>query len=387
MVIVHLMASPFYGGPEKQMLGLALNLPASYRWVFLTFAERGLCQGLLDQVRAQGLKGIALKHNIPHLRSAIGEVAEHLRRLKADVLCCSGYKPDIVGLFAARRASVPVIAIAHGWTGATWKVRVNETLDRLSLRWMDQVVCVSEAQAVKVRQAGVAANKVVVIRNAVGADAFAKADPAYRDKLATLFDKPPGYVIGAAGRLSPEKGFDLFVQAAARLSRESGSVGFVIFGDGPLRNSLREQIVAHGLQSKCILAGFRADVHKYFPYLDLVVVPSRTEGLPVVLLEAMAAGVPVVAASVGGIPEVIDNGISGYLVAPGDPIALAHRLGDALNDESHRIGIGKKGRQVVEERFSTRVQGEAYQEVFERVAASDAREHRFASALSHCLVP
>src|SRR6266545_4292935 len=173
MIVAQLMASPFVGGPERQVLGLAQSLPEHYRSVFLSFSEGGRARPLLDEARRHGFEAIELQHNIGALRRAVAEVAAHLQRLRADVLCCSGYKPDLIGLLAARRVGVPVVSVSHGWTGATFKVRVNETLDRLVVRWMDRVVCVSEAQAVKVRRAGVASERVVVIRNAIGPDAFA----------------------------------------------------------------------------------------------------------------------------------------------------------------------------------------------------------------------
>ncbi|MCS7047584.1 MAG: glycosyltransferase family 4 protein, partial [Gemmataceae bacterium] len=103
MRIVHLMASPFYGGPERQMLGLARALPSNYESVFLTFAEGGRCQALLTEAQRCGVAAFALEHNAPHLRQAAAECARWLRRLKADILCCSGYKPDIVGWWAGRQ--------------------------------------------------------------------------------------------------------------------------------------------------------------------------------------------------------------------------------------------------------------------------------------------
>src|SRR5262249_49047684 len=133
MTIVQLAASPFLGGPERQMLGLAANLPASYGTVFLSFAEGGTCQPFLDAARAQGHDARALSANAPHYWQAATEIAGHLHRVRADVLCCNGYKPDIIGLLAARRAGVPVVSISHGWTAATWKVRLNEALDKFLL--------------------------------------------------------------------------------------------------------------------------------------------------------------------------------------------------------------------------------------------------------------
>src|SRR5262249_23659516 len=160
---------------------------------------------------------------------------------------------------------VRVVAIAHGWTAATWKVRLNEALDRLVLHGMDRVVCVSAAQAAKVRRAGVPSERVRVIRNAVATEPFDKPDPAYRAKLRELFaaaewgvgcgewgerqaahptphSPHPTLVVGAAGRLSPEKGFDVFIDAAALVRRERPDAGFVVFGDGPLRERLEKRV-------------------------------------------------------------------------------------------------------------------------------------------------
>src|SRR5262245_64405705 len=123
MNIVHLMASPFVGGPERQVLGLARSLPAHCRTVFLSFAERGLAQAFLELAAADGFEAVLLRENAPRVFRAAAEIAEHLRRCRADVLCCHGYKPDLIGWLAARRAGVPVVAVAHGWTAATWKVR------------------------------------------------------------------------------------------------------------------------------------------------------------------------------------------------------------------------------------------------------------------------
>src|SRR5688572_1373398 len=152
MTIVQLLASPFYGGPERQMLGLARHL-TSCRNVFLSFAEGGHCEAFLSQVRRHGFEGRALDWNFPQMRQCITEVADELRRENADVLLTSGYKPNLVGWRAARRVGIPIIAVSHGWTAATRRVRLNEALDRFVLRFADAVACVSEAQAEKVRRA------------------------------------------------------------------------------------------------------------------------------------------------------------------------------------------------------------------------------------------
>lgn len=372
-VVAHLMASPFLGGPERQMLGLAAHLPGDYRSVFLSFAEGGRCQALLDEAREQGHEAIALRENAPRVWRAAREVAGHLGRLRADVVCCSGYKPDVIGWLAARQAGVPVVAVAHGWTAATLKVRLNESLDRLIMRWMDRVVCVSERQAIRARRAGVPASRVAVIRNAIRVRDDAHPDPARRSDLHALFATPRRRVVGAAGRLSPEKGFAQLVHAAKLVEREDPDVGFVVFGDGPLRGRLAAQIEALGLARTVVLAGFRPDLHRLLPHLDLLALPSYTEGLPVIVLEALAAGVPVVATAVGGTPEVVEHGVSGYLVPPGDPPALARAILDALRREPERQAMGARGRQAIQERFTVEAQGRQYQRLFEALVGPGSR--------------
>lgn len=371
MRVVHLMASPFYGGPERQMLGLARHLPSEVESVFLSFAERGLAQPFLDEVHRHGYEGKSLVYNTPHFFACVREVADELRRLKADLLCCSGYKPDLVGWRAARRAGVPVVSVSHGWTSATWRVRCYEKLDKVVLRWMDAVVCVSKAQADKVRAAGVAEGKIAVIQNAIGAEAFVGPSAETRAEMAGWFAQRPGLLIGAAGRFSPEKGFALLIEAAVVVARKRADAGFVLFGDGPLRRDLERLIVQHGLAGKFVLPGFRDDLSRFLPNFDVAVMSSYTEGLPVILLEAGAAGVPTVATAVGGIPEVIEDGRNGYLVPPGDAPALGLRIVRLLDNEEERHVMGRVACDRVRRDFSFTATSRQYHELFKKLVRGE----------------
>ena len=367
MRVVHLMASPFYGGPERQMLGLARHLPSEVESVFLTFAERGLAQPFLDEVKRYGYEGKSLTHNSPRFLACIREIAYELRRVKADLLCCSGYKPDILGWRAARRIGIPVVSISHGWTSASWRVRCNEKLDKIVLRYLDAVACVSKAQADKVRLAGVPEAKIAVIQNAIGEEAFVEPNAVCRAEMMSWFDVPPRWLVGAAGRFSPEKGFSVFIEAAALIAQQRSEAGFVLFGDGPLRSELERLIAARALRGKFVLAGFRNDLIRYLPNLDLNARSSYTEGLPVVLLEAAAAGIPTVATSVGGIPEVLDNGESGYLVPAGDAPALAQRIVALLDNDHQRQAMGRSARARVRRDFSFTAMSRQYHELFRKL--------------------
>ena len=372
MRVAHLTSSGFFGGPERQMLGLARSLPAPLESAFLLFAERGRHEPFCAQLRGHGFEAVVLRHNTPRLPAMIGEVAGWLRRLGVDALCCHGYKAGLVGLAAARRCGVAAVAVSHGFTAATLKVRAYEVLDRACLRRMDRVVCVSAAQAARVRSAGVAAGRVAVIRNAIDPEPFARPDAADRARLAALWARPYPRVVGAAGRLSPEKGFGVLVAAAAVVARAERDVGFVLFGDGPLRGALARQIAAAGLQERFVLAGFHPDVGKFMPHWDLAVLPSFTEGLPLVVLEAYAAGTPVVASAVGGVPEVVADGHSGYLVPPGDPAALARRILAVLRAPDGGRAMGRRGRARVQSHFTFAAQARQYQELFAALAARGA---------------
>jgi glycosyltransferase involved in cell wall biosynthesis len=379
MNIVNLVASPFVGGPEQQMLGLAQSLPADYRTAFVAFSNSGKSDALLNEAQRLGFQTLTLRNDTPNYQAAAREVGRILRHLGADVLCCHGYKPDIIGWRAARQAHVPVISISHGWTAATFKVRLNEALDRFVLRFMDRVVCVSQAQAVKVRQAGVSEKRIAVIRNAIGSEAFAPPDPAYRQVVRNFLPADCRHVVGAAGRLSPEKGFGDLVEAAVQVLKTNPTAAFILFGDGPLRQSLAEHIRIRGLSGRFVLGGFRTDLARLLPHFDLLVLPSFTEGLPVVILEALAAGAPVVATSVGGTPEVVLDKVNGYLVPPGQPNQLAERISLALQDEGTRRAMGERGREWVRKQFSFEAQSTQYQKLFEDVQDSPKKLPRLAS--------
>lgn len=367
MIVVHLTASTFHGGPERQMLGLAHNLPDTYQTVFLSFAEGGRCRPFLSTARHHGFEAVGLSHDTPRLAAAVREIAANLDAVGADVLCCHGYKANLLGRIAARRAGIPAVAVARGWTGESFKVRLYERLDRFHLRWMNHVVCVSEAQAAKVRRAGVRPERMSVIYNAIDPMRFHEPDPRYRAKLLRYFRQPRSLIVGAAGRLSPEKGFDVLVAAAERVLRVNPSAGFVLFGEGPERARLQQRINAAGMSQTFILAGFRADIDRFVPHFDLLVLPSYTEGLPNVVLESFAAAVPVVATAVGGTPEVIEDGISGYLVPPGDAEAMAERIVEAMGHADRLPSMGRKGRLYVQEKFGFATQARLYHELFEKL--------------------
>ena len=258
---------------------------------------------------------------------------------------------------------IPAIAVSRGWTGETRKVRLYEWLDRRHLRLMDHVVCVSDGQAEKVRRlCRVPESRLSVIRNSARLAAFEKRDPAARDRLRSFFPSDSGVsqIVLAAGRLSPEKGFDVLIESAATICHQNPTVGAALFGDGALRGALERQVAKLGLTHRVVLPGFRSDLDSLIGAADVIVLSSFTEGLPNVALEASAAGVPVVATAVGGTPEVIADGETGFLIPPGKAEPIAAKIGELLRDPGLRARMGVAGRARMQKLFTFESQANAY---------------------------
>lgn len=366
MHLVHLTASSLFGGPERQMLGLADALAPAVRTTCISFREGGRCAAFVKETSARGHRAVELSNDTPHLLAATSEIASLIR--SADVLLCHGYKANLLGRPAARRVRVPVVAVSRGWTWESLKVRGYEALDRVNLRFMDRVVAVSAGQAERVRCAGVPGHRTRIIRNAARLSAFEKPRGDDRDRLQSLVPGT-GPLIVAAGRLSPEKGFAVLVEAAAQVP----GARFVLFGDGPERARLESRIAALGLAKRFAMPGFTDSLDAMIPWADVVVLPSFTEGLPNVALEATAAGVPVVATAVGGTPEIVADGETGLLVPPGDPAALATALARLLGDAALRAAMSVAGKARVRAQFTFAAQANAYRALFAELGVGGRR--------------
>jgi glycosyltransferase involved in cell wall biosynthesis len=236
-----------------------------------------------------------------------------------------GYRSDIVGGHAGRESRVPIVTTVHGFTGGGWKNRTYERLQRFAFRRFDAVVAVSQLQANQLRATGVSAQRIHVVPNALAAHAA----PLSRAEARRALHLPAtGLIAGWVGRISREKGIDVFVDAIVSIS--DLAIQGAILGDGPERTaeSARADSIA---PAKFLWLGAVPEAARYFAAFDVFVLSSRTEGLPMVMLEAMAAGIPIVATNVGGIPDLLSPK-EGLLVPPENPTALAAAIRATLHD-------------------------------------------------------
>jgi glycosyltransferase involved in cell wall biosynthesis len=244
-----------------------------------------------------------------------------------------------------------------------WRLRLVE--ERLINPLVDRVVAVSPAVAeVTRREHGLPPDRLVTIENGVDVEAWKPEGQPRAEARRELGLCEDEVAVGVIGHLSPVKGHADFLQAAARVSAQAPRTRFVLVGDGPLRAALEALATSLGLGTRVVFAGTRADMPRVLSALDVVAVPSHSEGMSNALLEAMAMALPVVATRVGGNPNVVCDGVTGRLVAPRDPSALARVLLDLVADPAARQSLGRAARRHVAENLSLSGMVRRYEELY-----------------------
>ena len=276
------------------------------------------------------------------------------------------YKSNLVGLWVRRYWPMKLVTTVHGWVRHTWRTPLYYAIDRLCLRWYDRVICVSDDLHAACIDVGVRATRCILIENAIDTLEFHRRHTVTQAKRRLGFD-PQRRLIGAVGRLSPEKGFDVLIESAKRLLDSGCPVDVAIAGEGDDRPRLESLIARLGLQEHVRLLGYRADTIDLFQAFDVLALSSYREGLPNVILEAMALETPVVATAIAGIPKAITSGENGLLVPPGDAHALAEELRHVLDDGDLHRRLATAGRATIEQRFSFQRRMEKVARVYDEV--------------------
>ena len=333
-------------GPARQLLHLARALQEHdvRIHVILFGGPRRKQSAFVPALEAAGIPHTVVLEKRRSDLSVMARLRDTLDRLGANVVQTHSYRPAILTYLLKRRGlRAPWVAFSHGVTTEDLKVRLYHRLDRWVSRRADRIVVMSRRHAENWSDV---ATKVEVIYNAVIDDSDAgELSPAVLSRMQTL----PRPRLGVIGRLSSEKGVDIFLEAL-RLLRDRGIVASgVIAGDGPERAALETSVQALGLSTSVVMAGTIQPVGALYRELDAVVIPSRSEGLPNVLLEACRADKPFVATRVGGIPEIVEPHRAGVLVEPGGAADLADGVAailTRLDDGAMREGRRKISEQV-----------------------------------------
>ncbi len=344
------------GGPALQAMLLTERLdPARFKSM-LVAGEPGPAEGDMLELRRTALRAVV----VPGLGREISPVAD-ARSLVRLVRIVRAFRPHIVhthmakagllGRAAARLGGVPILIhtfhgnVLRGYFDPV-RARLFLELERALGRASTRIVAISPSQREEIRRLGIAREpRLIEIPLGIDLAPFLDAPRGELRRELGIPDDDP--LVGIVGRLVPIKAIEVFIEAMALVARSSSRARFVIVGDGELRPALESLVRARGLNGRLHFLGWRADLRPVYGDLDVVVLTSGNEGTPVSILEALAAGRPVVATAVGGVPDVIGPNERGILVPPRDPRAVAHAVEDLLARPADASRLGRAGRSHV----------------------------------------
>lgn len=338
------------GGTEAHVLELASRIDRS-KFDVLVCSLKPVGR-LGSELHARGIRVVSLNGAGKFDLRVIGRLWSVLRREQPDVVQAFLFWANVVALLCGRiLRSFSVISSYHdevvseGW--------VNRVIDRTTMKWATHIVCCSEAVRRSVEQRiGGGKNNFAIIPFGVDTGWFREPRGISGRTIALQHELP---VIGTVCRLvEPKKGLKYLLEAVAQLEQEAGKpvCQVLLVGEGPAEQSLRALSKRLGISARVAFAGVRRDIPEVLSLLNIFILPSLYEGFGIAILEAMAAGKPVVATMVGGIPEFVVSGQSGLLVPPGDAPALARAIKQLLDEPEKARAMGRQGQEHVTKHYS-----------------------------------
>ena len=319
---------------------------------------------------AQGVEVDVISERFLFDPSVFGQLRNIVARRAPDIVQTHMVKSHFLTKLSGIGREHPWVAYHHGYTTTDLKMRGYNQLNRWSLPSATRVITVCGAFANDLSHAGVRPNRISVCHNSVEAPVYGSPEDskALRKQLGVAEGEQ---VILSVGRLSLEKGHVDLVRALAALRKIAPSLRpkLIIVGDGPERERIATAAREAGLTEQLIFAGHTADVHPYYAIADILALPSHSEGSPNVLLEAMSAGLPIVAAAVGGVPEIASTEQNALLVAPNDTESFAHAIRRLLTDGELAQRLGRAAALHVRERFSPATQARSLLQIYENLVS------------------
>lgn len=355
--VIHMTEGAGWGGMEAHLYSLLPGLQArdSFEVECITFH-----QGLLsERLRDRGIKTKVLSRLGKLDFFVLIRLIRYFRSSKVDIIHLHGYLAIFYGILAAVMSGIPVkvITLHASSTHGT----PNKKLTKLNFYlWLAYFLMKkSKAYAIAVsketydkhlREKKISKEHMTVIHNGIAIEENQSCDSGVAKRDLGVKDKD--FIVGIVGRIDKNKGHIYFVEAAQSILEERKDVHFVIVGNGPMEKELKAFCTENNLEEYVHFLGFQDNILAYLSLMDILVIASSSEGIPYTLLESMAKGIPVVATNVGGIPEVIHDGVSGLLVPPRDPGAIATCVMSLLDNEPLRKRLSRKGLEILNRHFS-----------------------------------
>ena len=340
------------GGPGKSILQLKKEfIDSDINLIICVFSGRTRTPGeFQDELMSRGFDFYKLHERFRYDPIIIRQALKLVKEFDVDIIQSHGYKADLLCYILKKTVRLPWIAFAHGWTNEGLKMRLYNFLDKLLLPRADKIVAVSSQMKKQLVRLGANPFRVYVIHNAV--EEAPTPAPGGGDPRKMYGIEAGAPLIGVIGRLSPEKGQAFFLKAFKRTVDVIPQAKALIIGDGPDRAVLEKMAIKSGLVKNIFFTGYQKNATALYPHLDIIVIPSLNEGFPNVALEAMLYGRPVIATSVGGLPELIDNNENGFIVPPADPLSLSNAMIDLIKNPLLGQKISLAGREKVLLKFN-----------------------------------
>lgn len=362
--VLHIIDSLHLGGAQEVVLNLATCGSSRFRHEVATLHGHGI---YWDRLKKAGIKVHSLS---PHkfLPAYLASIPWRILADKPDILHCHLIPSNIIAKPLGALLGVPVI-INHDHTNDPHRIdnKILLALDKSTNHFAHHIIAVAAAcRDFLISHESIPPEKISLVPNAIDLRRFSPGKASRDDARAQLGLPAGSRIVAGVGRLNPQKNFALFLDIAAQLAPRFPDLHFLLAGDGPEEQMLREKASALGIANRVTFSGYVADTRLVYLAADVLLMPSRYEGLPMTLLEAMAMGLPVVASKLDGIAEVISDGAEGFLVSSDDAALFVERTAALLADAELSSRISKNARAKIEAHFSVERMTSAVEDIYDR---------------------
>lgn len=368
MKILQLISSLGFFGAENVVVNLTKELNKSGVATFLGVFQdpRNDIQALIEKIKERRIPYQVFPCRSQFDLRTLRLIRNYVRDNDIDIIHSHGYKTNFYTLFLNSNKRVKLIATVHNWIRNDFKLRFYELIDKFVLRKFNAVVVVSNDVKKRIEKAGVNQTNIFFVNNGIDVDKFSTKTCAVTalDKTAIINKEK---IIGTVGRLSAEKGQDYLIEAFSKVLRVDQHVKLLIIGDGPLKEQLVFKVKNMNLGSKVVFLGKRDDIPELLEEMDIFVLPSLVEAMPMALLEAMAAKKAVIASAVGSIPELVHDGNTGILVEAGNVDSICKAILSILNDLPKREKMGCNAYNKVRSEFSSDKMTREYLKIYNNI--------------------
>lgn len=365
--ILHLISSSGLLGAEHVLLELAVHSKSQGLNVTIGVFENSQNPNLelANCAEKFGFEVQIFPCNGRFDKKTVQMIKDYMNNAGVQILHSHNYKSNFYARRALSNSNVRWVVTNHGRRFGP-KLLLYNLLDAFIVRRADKIIAVSEEIAKKMKLAGIAKGKICLIENGVNLEMFTtnSSSQAIKESLGI---KKEVLVVGAVGSLTREKGHLYLLTAVTKVAQRLPEVIFLFVGDGRERSNLERMVFKLGIEDKVIFAGMRKDIPEILSILDVFVLPSLNEGLPIALLEAQAAKVPVVATRVGAIPDVVKDGVTGILIPPEDPEAIAKSIVRVLSDRKSACNMAQRGFERVRDNFSAEKMADKYLSLYQEL--------------------